>query len=132
MQILIFTLVIIALIVFGIYKIKKTFSKLEIIGFFSLIVMIIIGIIYTNHLDENKLPDTFKSNYLKEKNIEILKLSYNQKNFEVLSSSKAVYDFTYIIKKQEKEYVCEAKDVVIILIEDEYVIKKYKEECREK
>lgn len=130
MQILIFSLLIIALIVYVIYKVKKTFSKKEIIGFFSLIVIVIAGIIYTNYLDENKLPDTFKTNYLKEKNIEILKLSYNQKNFEVLSSSKAVYDFTYIIKKDEKEYVCEAKNVEIILIEDEYVFKKYNEKCR--
>lgn len=130
MQILIFSLIIITIIVYVIYKIKKTFSKKEIIGFFSLIVVLIIGLIYTNHLDENRLPDTFKKNYLKEKNIEILKLSYNQKNFEVLSSSKAVYDFTYIIKKEEKEYVCEAKNVEIILIEDEYVLKKYKESCR--
>lgn len=132
MQILIFSLLIIALIVYAIYKVKKTFTKKEIIGFLSLIAIIVAGLIYANNENENKLPDTFKANYLKQKNIEIVKLSIKQTSFEVLSNSKEIYDFIYIINKDGKEYVCEAKNVEAQLIEDEYVFKEYKEECRKK
>lgn len=130
MQILIFSLLIIAIIIYVIYKIKKTFTQNEIIGFFTLIAILIAGMIYYNNIEENKLPDSFKANYLKEKEVKILKLSYTQTNIEVLSNSKEIYDFVYIIQKDDKEYVCEAKNVEAQKIEDEYVFKKYKEECR--
>jgi len=130
MQILIFSLLIIALVVYVIYKVKKTFTQKEIIGFLSLITALIIGMVYFNTIEENRLADSFKAHYLKEKNLDILKLSYNQTNIEVLNSSKQIFDFIYIIKKDDKEYVCEAKDVETQQIEDEYVFKKYKEECR--
>jgi hypothetical protein len=81
-------------------------------------------------VQEEKLPNVFKENYLKEHNTEILKLSSTQVNFEVLSSTKAIYDFIYIINRDNKEYVCEAKNVEVLFIEDEYVIKKYKEDCK--
>lgn len=130
MQILIFSLFIIALIIYVIYKIKKTFTKKELISFASIAVIVIIGIFYFNHLEENKLPNAFKSNYLDEKGIKIEKLSINQTSLEVLSSSKQIYDFIYIIIKDGKELVCEAKDVEAQLIEDEYVFKDFKEKCR--
>lgn len=132
MQILIFSLIIIALIVYIIYKIKKTFTKKELTIFFSVIAIIIAGLVYANNENENKLADTFKANYLKQKNTEILKLSIKQTSFEVLSNSKEIYNFIYIINKDGKEFVCEAKDVEAQLIEDEYVFKEYKEECRKK
>lgn len=132
MQILIFSLLIIALIVYVIYKVKKTFTKKEITGFFTIIAIIVAGIIYANYKNGHKLPDTFKANYLEQNNIEIVKLSVKQTSFEVLSNSKEIYDFIYIINKDGKEYVCEAKDVEAQLIEDEYVFKEYKEECRKK
>ncbi|MGA1932683.1 hypothetical protein ACH5BF_08190 [Arcobacter sp. YIC-464] len=130
MQILIFSLFIIALIIYVIYKIKKTFTKKELISFASIAVIVIIGIFYFNHLEENKLPNAFKSNYLDEKGIKIEKLSINQTSLEVLSSSKQIYDFIYIINKDGKELVCEAKGVEAQLIEDEYVFKDFKEKCR--
>jgi len=130
MQVLIVSLLIIAFIVYIIYKIKRTFTKKEITAFIALIAVLIAGMIYYNSVEEKKLPDSFKSNYLKEKKVEILKLSYNQTSIEVLSNSKEIYDFVYIILKDGKEYVCEAKNVEAQLIEDEYVFKKYKEECR--
>lgn len=132
MQILIFSLLIIAVIVYFIYKIKKTFTKKELTIFFSVIAIIIAGLVYANNENENKLPDTFKANYLKQKNIEIVKLSIKQTSFEVLSNSKEIYNFIYIINKDGKEFVCEAKNVEAQLIEDEYVFKEYKEECRRK
>ena len=130
MQILIFSLLIIALIIYVVYKIKKTFTKKELVSFVSIVVLLIGGLFYFNHLQENKLPNAFKAYYLDERGIKIEKLSINQSNIEVLSSSKQIYDFIYIINKDAKELVCEAKDVEAQLIEDEYVFKNFKEECR--
>lgn len=130
MQILIFSLLIIALIIYVVYKIKKTFTKKELISFTSIVILLITGAVYLNHLEENKLPNAFKANYLDEKGIKIEKLSINQTSLEVLSSSKQIYDFIYIINKNGKDLVCEAKNVEAQLIEDEYIFKNFKEECR--
>ncbi len=130
MQVLVASLVILALLTFIVYKIKKSITKKDIIIFFVILGLLIVGLTYNNKIKEEKLPNVFKENYLKEKNIEILKLSSTQVNFEVLSSTKSIYDFIYIIKKDNQEYLCEAKNVEVLLIEDEYVIKDYKEECK--
>lgn len=130
MQIIIFTLLIIAVIIYGVYKIKKTFTKTEIISFFAIIIFIIFGMSYLNNENKNKLPDTFKKEYLKNKKVEISKISFVQTNISVLNSTKEIYDFVYIITKNNQEYVCEAKNVEAQLIEDEYVFKPYKEDCR--
>ncbi|MGB1227381.1 MAG: hypothetical protein ACPG9K_05760 [Poseidonibacter sp.] len=130
MQIILFSLIILALLIYIIIKVKKTFTKKDFISFSTIIALIIVAIIYYNNAQEQKLPNAFKSHYLNEKNTEISKLSFTQVNFEVLSSTKSVYDFLYIIKKDNKEFVCEAKDVEVLKIEDEYIFKKYKEDCR--
>ncbi|APW65092.1 hypothetical protein LPB137_04175 [Poseidonibacter parvus] len=130
MQIILFSLIILAVLIYIIYKIKRSFTKKDFIIFFVIITAIIIAITYYNNSQEQKLPNAFKANYLQEKNIEISKLSYTQVNFEVLRSTKFVYDFLYIIKKNDKEYVCEAKNVEVQKIEDEYIFKKYNENCR--
>lgn len=130
MQVLVASLIILALLTFIVYKIKKSITKKDIIIFFVILGLLIVGLTYNNKIKEEKLPSVFKENYLQEKNIEILKLSSTQVNFEVLSSTRSIYDFIYIIKKDNKEYLCEAKNVEVLLIEDEYVIKDYKEECK--
>ena len=130
MQVLVGTLIFLAIVVYIIYRIKKTFTKKEIYGFIGVVVVLIAGMLYYNNLEDNKLPDAFKAHYLNEKNIDIVKLSYNRTDLEMLSSSKEIYDFVYIIEKDTKQYVCEAKNVEAQRIEDEYVFKKYKEECR--
>lgn len=130
MQIILFSLIILAVLIYIIYKVKRSFTKKDFIIFFVIITAIIIAITYYNNSQEQKLPNAFKANYLEEKNIEISKLSYTQVNFEVLRSTKFVYDFLYIIKKNDKEYVCEAKNVEVQKIEDEYIFKKYNENCR--
>jgi hypothetical protein len=130
MQVLVASLVILGLLTFIVYKIKKSITKKDIIIFFVVLALAIAGLIYNGKIQEEKLPNVFKENYLKEKNIEILKLSSTQVNFEVLSSTRSIYDFIYIIKKGNQEYLCEAKDVEVLLVEDEYVIKDYKEECK--
>lgn len=130
MQVLVASLVILALITFIVYKIKKSITKKDIIIFLAVVALIIVGLIYNGKIQEEKLPNVFKENYLKQKNIEILKLSSTQVNFEVLSSTRSIYDFIYIIKKGNQEYLCEAKNVEVLLVEDEYVIKEYQEECK--
>jgi len=130
MQILIFSLLVIALVVYIVYKVKKTFTKKEIYSFLGLIAFIIAGMIYYNHLEENKMPEAFKAKYLNEKNIVITKLSYKYSTLDIVSSNNSKYNFAYIITKDGKQYVCEAKDVEVQKIEDEYVFKNYKEECR--
>lgn len=130
MQILIFSLIIIAIIIYVIYKIKTSFSKKELTSIAIIFLLIIIGTIYYKQKNTINLPDSFKQMYLKTKNIEIIKLSINQANFEIVSSNKSVNDFVYIIKKDNQEYVCEAKNIKTQQIEDEYIFTDFKEECR--
>ena len=130
MQIILFSLIILAVVIFLVFKIKKTFTKKDLISFFIVVAVVIAAIIYYNKMQEEKVPNLFKENYLKEHNIKIEKLSLTQVNFEDLSTTKSVYDFLYIINKDGKEFVCEAKNVEVLKIEDEYILKKYKENCR--
>lgn len=130
MQILIFTLLILGLILFTIYKIKKSFSKKELLTFSVIVIAIIISFIYYNNKVENRLPIAFKKFYLEHKNIQIEKLSYLKTNIEVLKSSKNIYNFNYIFTKENKEYFCEAKDIEVIQIEDEFIFKNFKEDCK--
>ncbi len=113
-----------------IYKIKSSFSKKELLTFLLIVVTIIASIIYFNNKEDNKLPQTFKDKYLKDKNIEVLKLSITQTNIQVLTNAKLIFDLVYIIKKDNKEYVCEAKNVEVLTIEDEYIFKEFKEDCK--
>lgn len=130
MQIILFSLLILAVLIFIIFKIKKSFTKKDVISFFVIIAIIIAAIVYFNKVQDERIPNLFKTNYMQEHNIEIEKLSLTQVNFEDLSTTKSVYDFLYIIKKDGNEYVCEAKNVEVLKIEDEYIFKKYKENCR--
>ena len=130
MQILIFSLIIIAIIAYIIYKINTSFSRKELITIGILFLLIIVSTIYYTQKNSVSLPNSFKQMYLKTKKIEIIKLSINQANFEVLSSNKSVNDFVYIIKKDNQEYVCEAKGIKTQKIEDEYIFSNFKEECR--
>lgn len=132
MQIIIFSLIIIAMIAFVFYKVKKSFTKKEIISFISLIVVIVAGLIYYNYFQNEKLPKAFKSYYKEQKGYEIEKLSIKQTNVQVLSSSDEIYNFVYIINKNGKEYFCEAKDVESVLVEDEYYFRNFKENCKVK
>ena len=130
MQILIFSIFILLIVIYVIYKIKKSFTKKEFFTFIGVTIIAIATFIFYNKSQESKLPNAFKEKYFNEKNIEILKLSINQTNIEVLNSDSGTYDFIYIIQKDDKEYVCEAKDVEVQKVEDIYVFKNFKEECR--
>ena len=132
MQILIISLIILLILIYVIYKIKTSFTKKELSTFLILIVLIIVSSIYYNNVENNRLPDSFKAKYLKDKNIEIEKLSMTQTNVEVLSNSKSIFKMIYIINKDGKDYVCEANNVEVLEIEDEFIFKDFKEECKVK
>ncbi|GGD35037.1 hypothetical protein GCM10012288_06270 [Malaciobacter pacificus] len=130
MQILIFSLLIIALIIYLVYKIKTSFTKKELVTTSVVAVSIVVAILFFSVEKKNQLPNAFKQYYKEHKGLEVLKLSFNQTNVEVLSSSKNIYKFNYLIQKEGQEYFCEAKDVEVIKVEDEYIFKDFKEECR--
>ncbi len=132
MRIIIFSILILGFIAYIVYKIKESFTKKELIFTAIALISIIIVSSYLTNKNQNKLPNSFKEDYLKNKHIKIEKLSYKQTNIQVLNSSDEIYTFVYIIKKNNQEFVCEAKNVEAQLIEDEYVFKPYKEECRKK
>ena len=96
------------------------------------------SIAYT--LYENKqeefFPSLFKQKYEKEKDIPIKELTYELLNNKVVSSkTKFIYKFTYIISKDDKEFLCTVSDVEINKIEDSYIFKNFKdlkEECTQR
>jgi hypothetical protein len=66
----------------------------------------------------------FKEKYEKEKNITIESLSAELLNNKVVSSKdKFIYKFTYIISKENQEFLCTVSDVEINKIEDNYIFK---------
>ncbi len=130
MQIIIFSLILILVLIYIIYKIKSSFSKKELLGFLIIVMIVIASSIYINNKENNKLPQAFKDKYLNDKNIEIKKLSMSQTNIQVLTNAKLVFDLVYIINKNGKDYVCEAKNVEVLTIEDEYIFKAFKEDCK--
>jgi hypothetical protein len=118
------------------YKVNNRFEKRE---FTILIIIIIISSIAYN-LYENKqeefFPNLFKQKYEKEKNIPIEELTYELLNNKTVSSkTKFIYKFTYIISKDDKEFLCTVSDVEINKIEDSYIFKNFKdlkEECTQR
>ena len=56
-------------------------------------------------------------------------------NKVVSSKDKFIYKFTYLVKKENKEFLCTANEVEINRIQDNFVFKNFlnlKEECIEK
>lgn len=133
MQILIAALFIIVLIGFVIYKIDGKFEKKE-AGI--LVTVIIVSVLVFTMYEKNQnqvLPNKFKELYKQQTNLEIQKIASERLNNKNVSSSKHfIYKFTYIINKNNKEYLCIANNVTINKIEDEFVFEKWTEECKEK
>lgn len=127
MQVMIFALVLIALVAFIIYKVNNKFETKEIVILLILIVITIGTTVYLFNKEEEKVPDIFKNKYQNEKQASILKLSYERLNNKNLTSkTNFVYNFDYIIKKDDKELVCSAKNVKIKKIEEEYIFENFK------
>jgi len=132
MQILISIILIIILIGYIVYKIDKKFEKKEIIILVAVVIVVILAFTFYQKNQKEFLPNQFKEKYKKEKGLEILKLSSELLNNKNVSSKKHfIYKFTYIINKNNKEYLCVTSDVEINKIEDTYVFGKWEEECKE-
>jgi len=133
MQIIVFALVLITLVAFIIYKVNNKFETKEIIILVSLIIITVVTTIFLTNKKEELVPKMFKEKYEKEKNVTILKLSYERLNNKNISSkSNFIYKFDYIIEKDGKESVCTANEVSIKKIEDEYIFgdfNSFREEC---
>jgi len=126
MQIMVFALVLIALAAFIIYKVNNKFETKEILILLSLIVIGIGTTLFLLQEKENKVPKIFKEKYQTSKNTEILKLSYTRlNNKNVSSNTNFIYNFDYIINKDNKEFFCTSKAVKIKKIEDEYIFENF-------
>jgi len=131
MQIFIVTLLIICITTFIIYKINGKFEKKEAILLVAVVIVTLLAVTMYLKNKSDYIPNTFKTEYIKQKKIEILKLSSELLNNKNISSKEHFeYKFTYIIKKDNKEYLCVANNVFINKIEDEFVFDKWTEECK--
>lgn len=136
MQIIIAFAVLIVAITLILYKINNRFQKRELLILFSIIILTT-GIMFLYEKNqENFFPNLFKEKYEKEKNVIIEGLNAELLNNKVVSSKdKFIYKFTYIIKKDNKEFLCTTSNVEIDKIENNFIFKDFsnlKEECYEK
>lgn len=135
MQVIVAIIITVVVVAFIIYKINNQFGKKEFILLF--IVILITGVVANMTLknQEEKVPNLFKTKYEKEKNCKIVKFSYERLNNKTLSSnSEFIYDFDFIINKENKQFVCSAKNVTIKKIQDEFIFENFKnlnEKCNE-
>ena len=136
MQIIIAFAVLIVAITLILYKINNRFQKKELLILFSIIILTT-GIMFLYEKNqENFFPNLFKEKYEKEKNTIIEGLKAELLNNKVVSSKdKFIYKFTYIIKKDNQEFLCTTSNVEIDKIENNFIFKDFsnlKEECYEK
>jgi len=133
MQIIIFVLVLIILGAVVYQKLRRRYAASQILLGTAIISVLFIGSIYIFNMNEGGIKAAFKSKYKEIYGNEISKLSASiMQSKKGLEANEYFYRFVYITIKDKKEYVCEAKNVFVQLIEDEYVFKEIKEECREK
>jgi uncharacterized membrane protein len=136
MQIIIAIAVLIIVITLILYRVNNQFEKREFI--ILLLIIIISSIAYGLYekKQEEFFPNLFKEKYEKEKNIIIESLNAELLNNKVVTSKdKFIYKFTYIIKKENQEFLCTTSDVEIDKIESNFIFKNFmdlKEECRVK
>ena len=136
MQIIITFAVILIIATIILYKINNRFQKKELLILF-LIIILTTGIMFLYEKNqENFFPNLFKEKYEKEKNTIIEGLKAELLNNKVVSSKdKFIYKFTYIIKKDNQEFLCTTTNVEIDKIENNFVFRDFsnlKEECFKK
>lgn len=133
MQILLTIVLLIIFLSFLIYKISGNFNFREIIIVIAIVIATIFGTKFYMEQKSEYLPMLFEYKYENLKKHEINKLSYKLVNNQnITSDDKFIYDFTYIITKGDKKYLCTSKNVIIEKIQDEFVftnLNKIKEEC---
>ena len=136
MQIIITIAVLIIVLTLVLYKMNKRFKKKELLILLSIVVVSIASTILYEKYQEEFFPNMFKEKYEKEKNLVIESLKSELLNNKVVSSKdKFIYKFTYLIKKENKEFLCTTNEVEINRIQDNFVFKNFsdlKEECLEK
>lgn len=136
MQVLIAIAVLIIVVTLILYKVNNQFEKRELIILLLIIVITAIAYNFYEKTQEEFFPKMFKEKYLKEKNGTISELkSELLNNKDVSSKTKFVYKFTYLVKKDDKEFLCTTSNVEINKIEDIYIFTNFselKEECKVK
>jgi hypothetical protein len=136
MQIIIAIAVLIIVLTLVLYRMNKRFEKKELLILLFIVILSIAGTVLYEKKQEEFFPNMFKEKYEKEKNLVIESLKAELLNNKVVSSKdKFIYKFTYLIKKENKEFLCTMNEVEINRIEDNFVFKNFsdlKEECIEK
>ncbi|MFW2585224.1 hypothetical protein [Aliarcobacter butzleri] len=136
MQIIIGIAIFIVIITVLIYKINDRFEKKEFIIFLLITIFTTIGFIWYEKSQEGFFPKMFKVKYEKENNVLIEGLEYELLNNKVVTSKdKFIYKFTYLVKKDNKEFLCTVNNVEINKIQKEFIFKDFgnlQEECIEK
>ncbi len=136
MQIIIAIAVLIIAITLILYRVNNQFEKKEFIILLLIIIITSLAYVSYEQNQEKFFPNMFKEKYEKEKNLTIESLSAELLNNKVVSSKdKFIYKFTYIIKKENQEFLCTTTNVEINKIEDNLVFKNFsdlKEECLKK
>ncbi len=133
MQIIIAIAILIIAITLILYKVNNQFEKKEFI--ILLLIIIITSLAYVSYEknQEEFFPNMFKEKYSKEKNLTIDGLTAELLNNKLVSSKdKFIYKFTYLVKKDNKEFLCTTFNVEINKIEDNFIFKNFadlKEEC---
>ena len=136
MQIIIGIVFFIIILTVILYKVNNRFEKKEFL--ILLVILVISTIAYTTYEknQENFFPKMFKEKYEKEKNTQIESLEAQLLNNKVVSSKdKFIYKFTYLVKKDNKEFLCTMNNVEINKIQKEFIFKDFanlQEECIEK
>ena len=136
MQIIIAIAVLIIVLTLVLYRMNKRFEKKELLILLFIVILSIAGTVLYEKKQEEFFPNMFKEKYEKEKNLIIESLKAELLNNKVVSSKdKFIYKFTYLIKKENKEFLCTINEVEINRIEDNFVFKNFsdlKEECIKK
>ena len=136
MQIIIAIAVLIIAITLILYRVNNQFEKKEFIILLLIIIITSLAYVSYEQNQEEFFPNMFKEKYEKEKNLTIESLSAELLNNKVVSSKdKFIYKFTYIVKKENQEFLCTTTNVEINKIEDNFVFKNFsdlKEECLKK
>ncbi len=135
MQIFIAFLLLLALLVFLIYKVNNKFEKKEFIILSVILIITIGGYFFYDKNQDERFPKKFQALYLKHNNIAISNLSYELLNNKNISSKNYfIYKFTYVINKDGKNSICIMPKVEIEKIGKEFVFKNFiqlEEECQE-
>ncbi|WP_418185236.1 hypothetical protein ACNSOS_10400 [Aliarcobacter vitoriensis] len=136
MQIIIGIAIFIVIITVILFKVNDRFEKREFIILLIIIFLVTIGTIWYEKSKDNYLQNIFKEKYEKDKNIKIESLNYELLNNKVVSSKdKFIYKFTYLVKKENTEFLCTMDNVEINKVQNLFVFKDFanlKEECIEK